>query len=118
MGKNRKSNTRGRARDRPAASVQARTGVIGASIPFLTASMRATQDLASSETIYAAVLRIANALGTMPVHLYKGTERMDGDPRDFLLSLRPNRRQSAYAFKQVDGDLPQHGGPGLRRQAL
>lgn len=101
MGKNRKSNTRGRARDRPAASVQARTGVIGSNIPYLTASMRATQDLASSETIYAAVLRIANALGTMPVHLYKGTERMAGDPRDFLLSLRPNRRQSAYAFKQA-----------------
>lgn len=101
MGKRRQGNTRGRARDRPAASVQARTGVIGASIPYLTASMRATRDLASSETIYAAVLRIANALGTMPVHLYKGTERMAGDPRDFLLSLRPNRRQSAYAFKQA-----------------
>lgn len=101
MGKNKRSNARGRARDRPAADIQARAGVIGSSIPYLTASMRATQDLASSETIYAAVLRIANALGTMPVHLYKGNELLAGDRRDVLLSLRPNRRQSAYAFKQA-----------------
>ena len=57
--------------------------------------------MAENETIYAAVTRIANAFATMPVHLYRGTERMRDDPRDMLLSLRPNRRQSAFQFKQA-----------------
>ena len=112
----RSGKIRSRARDRPAGDrrpegqgVQAavRTGVMGANLGgdrrlgWLTQYMRASTDLASSETIYAAVLRIANALGTMPVHLYKETERQRSDPRDYLLSLRPNRRQSAFAFKQA-----------------
>ena len=106
----RNGKIRSRARDRPAGDrrpegqdVQAavRTGVMGANLGWLTQYMRASTDLASSETIYAAVLRIANALGTMPVHLYKETERQRSDPRDYLLSLRPNRRQSAFAFKQA-----------------
>ena len=108
---------RTRARDRPAGgqslaggqnmAVQARSGVLGAStgserrLGWLMQYTRAMSSMEASETIYAAVLRIANALGTMPVHLYKGTQRQVNDPRDYLLSLRPNRRQSAFAFKQA-----------------
>lgn len=99
---------RSRARDRPGdnrcpmgSDVQARSSVQGASLGFMTQYMRTSTDLKSSETIYAAVLRIANALGTMPVCLYKGTERQRQDPRDHLLSLRPNKRQGAFAFKQA-----------------
>ena len=114
---------RSRARDRPAGgqslagdqstAVQARSSVQGMStganrrlggdrrLGWLSQYTRAMNSMEASETIYAAVLRIANALGTMPVHLYKGSERQTGDLRDYLLSLRPNRRQSAFAFKQA-----------------
>lgn len=121
MGKKRNRSMQTRARDRPETpstacgrspslkreardgeiQAAAHGGVMGMNLGWLTQYMRAGMDLASSETIYAAVLRIANALGTMPVHLYKGTERQRNDPRDYLLSLRPNRRQSAFAFKQA-----------------
>ena len=107
MGKKRGRNAGSRARDRPAGDrrpgevYSAATGVRGVNLAWMTQVMRAGSDMATSETIYAAVLRIANALGTMPVHLYKGTERMKDDPRDYLLGLRPNRRQSAYEFKRA-----------------
>ncbi|MBR3797140.1 MAG: phage portal protein [Clostridia bacterium] len=119
MGKRQRKAMRTRARDRPTSpprelgtspfrggegsGIQAAyaRGVRGANLTWTLDSMRAAQNLASSETIYAAVLRIANALGTMPVHLYKGTERMIDDPRDYLLSLRPNKRQSAFEFKRA-----------------
>lgn len=104
MGKRQRKAMRTRARDRPTSEgkvYNVASGVRGANLAWTLDSMRASQSLASSETIYAAVLRIANALGTMPVHLYKGTERMIDDPRDYLLSLRPNKRQSAFEFKRA-----------------
>lgn len=105
-------SAKGRARDRPTAAetAQQRTPAARAqSTPYAGrgASLRLMQgartghDMASSEVIYAAVMRIANTLATMPVHLYKGGERQRGDIRDHLLSLRPNRRQSAWQFKQA-----------------
>lgn len=112
MGKKRNRSMQTRARDRPAgdrrpaggqsaAPQAAARGVQGVSVGWVTQYMRAMNSMEASETIYAAVLRIANALGTMPVHLYKGTQRQTQDPRDYLLGLRPNRRQSAFAFKQA-----------------
>ena len=106
MGRKNGRNARGRARDRPTGDqrpeINARTGSVkGASLGWVRGGVRQMTELASSETIYSAVMRIANTLGSMPVHLYRGTERMKDDPRDYLLSLRPNRRQSAFAFKQA-----------------
>lgn len=106
MSKKRRNNAQSRARDRPEGDrrpeVNARAGgVTGARLAWSGGGVRQLTDIASSETIYAAVLKIANALGTMPVHLYRRYERMAEDPRDYLLSLRPNRRQSAFAFKQA-----------------
>lgn len=98
MGRKKNQSAQGRARDRPQ---NAASSVQGARMAWTRGSVRPLTDIASSETIYAAVTKIANALGTMPVHLYRGYERMDGDPRDVLLGLRPNRRQSAFAFKQA-----------------
>lgn len=113
---NKHGKPKARARDRPGdnrcsagdrrpsggqAAQAAAQGVRGANLGWLGQYMRTSADLKSSETIYAAVLRIANALGTMPVYLYKGTERQRQDPRDYLLSLRPNKRQGAFAFKQA-----------------
>lgn len=99
------SAQRPRARDRPGAGVQAMTAQqaagSGAQLSPASQTTRTAYDLATSETIYAAVSRIANALATMPVHLYRGTERMESDPRDVMLSLRPNRYMSAFAFKRA-----------------
>ena len=85
-----------RARDRP----QARAQGGQASMRMTQAYVRAGADMCSSEVIYSAVSRIANALATMPIHLYQGFERRTDDVRDMLVSLRPNRRQSAFLFKQ------------------
>lgn len=86
---------RGRARDRPRAQGER---ILRTALP--PAAVRASAELCASEVIYSAVSRIANALATMPVHLCRGFERQTGDRRDTLLSLRPNRRQSAFLFKQ------------------
>lgn len=109
----------GRARDRPQTSAAAAvnlgafprgegagsgrmtSGVRSMPLTRPAAHTRAAADMASSEVIYSAVTRIANAIATMPIHLYHGTKRLTDDPRDALLGLRPNRRQSAYLFKQA-----------------
>jgi len=98
MSKKRRTqnSTQGRARDRPQSA--------GTGRPALTWSgvyrARAEATLATQETIYAAVTRIANALATMPCRLYRGTEIAD-DPRDAMIALRPHRMMSAYAFKRA-----------------
>lgn len=88
----------GRARDRPQARA---VGERAIHMELAPGYVRASAEIRSSEVIYSAVSRIANALATMPVQLYRGDERMAGDARDALLSLRPNRRQSAFLFKQA-----------------
>ena len=110
MARKNRNKARSRARDRPTASVspavknmtaqQVMSRGVSLAYPRQTAS-RASVEMVSNETIYAAVTRIANALATMPVRLYKGTELMRDDLRDELLSLRPNQRQGAYMFKQA-----------------
>ena len=93
MGSKKRHRPQSRARDRPNSSAQ---------LTYARSALsRASLEMASNETIYAAVTRIAGALATMPVHLYRGTTRMGYDVRDHLLSLRPNRRQSAFQFKQA-----------------
>lgn len=97
------SAQRPRARDRPQVRAMTAQQVAqrGAVLTQVIAPTRTAYDLATSETIYAAVSRIAGALATMPLHLYRGTERMADDPRDVLTGLRPNRLMSAFAFKRA-----------------
>lgn len=123
----RGAETQGRARDRPAgephpsasraaaslsrekacrgggvtAMTQAQTAARGVRLAPATGYARSAAEMASSEVIYSAVKRIADALATMNVHLYRGGDRLTEDPRDHMLSLRPNRRQSAFQFKQA-----------------
>lgn len=54
-----------------------------------------------TDVIYAAVTRIAGALATMPVSLYKGTEVQTEDQLHWLVHLRANRMMSAYTFKRA-----------------
>ena len=85
------------ARDRPQAQAQ---GAVRLTYPTGTWGV-ASYAMATSEQIYSAVTRIANALACMPFHLYKGYDIQRDDPREVMLNLRPNRRQSAFAFKQA-----------------
>lgn len=104
MNRKRQKAAAGRARDRPqAARTDAQTGrgAQGLTLTRPSAYRRAAADMAGSEVIYSAVTRIANAIATMPIHLYRGTQKQADDPRELLLSLRPNRRQSAFQFKQA-----------------
>lgn len=99
---NKRKNAAGRARDRPQAMAGKQQERRSISVRY-PAQMRTRADvsLASSDVVYAAVTRIANALATMPIHLWQGDKRLTSDPRDIMLSLRPNRMQSAYMFKQA-----------------
>lgn len=56
-------------------------------------------EMASSDVITGAINRISKAFALMPVRLYRGFEPVTDDIRAELLSLRANRRQSAYQFK-------------------
>lgn len=89
------------ARDRPQAMTSQQVAARGVVLMPAGYSTRSAYDMATSETIYAAVSRIAGALATMPVHLYRGTERQTQDMRDVMMSLRPNARMSAYTFKRA-----------------
>lgn len=110
MGKRHENRAQSRARDRPTAAAapgarnmtaqQVMSRGVSLAYPRHAVS-RASMEMVSNETIYSAVTRIANALATMPVRLYKGTTLMVDDPRDYLLSLRPNGRQGAFKFKQA-----------------
>ena len=86
------------SRDEPAARDSAES-LRAAMLPWIRQA-GAGSDL-SADVIYAAVTRIAGALGTMPVTLYKGRTPAVEDARHWMLHLRPNRRMSAAAFKRA-----------------
>lgn len=86
------------SRDEPA--VTDRTENLRAALLPWVRQLNAATDL-GADVIYAAVTRIAGALGTMPVSLYRGRKEAIDDPRHWLLYLRPNRRMSASTFKRA-----------------
>lgn len=94
----RKGNRVGsRARDRPQAIARERPERLVTApqgMPRPSAQMRA------SDLIYSAVSLIAGAMALIPMHLYIGDRIAVDDPRETLVALRPNRRQSAYLFRQ------------------
>jgi HK97 family phage portal protein len=61
---------------------------------------RGTGDRAmlASESIFAAVNRIATTLASMPLHLYRKEEILAGDPLERLVSYAPNEHMSAYLW--------------------
>lgn len=84
-----------KARDKPRVRVFDRGKVTSITRP------RADVTLQGHEAIYAAVMRIANTVASIPVHVYKGRERQDTHPLEKLLNLSPNPSMSAYIFKQT-----------------
>lgn len=90
-----------RARDRPAADIRAQTHSSGIRLVYPRRTSLAAVEMSTSEVIYSAVSRIANGLAVMPIHLYNGESICTNDPRELLLSLRPNSRMSAFAFKRA-----------------
>ena len=87
------------SRDEPVPVKDSAESLRAALLPWIRQA-NAANDL-GADVIYAAVTRIAGALGTMPVSLYRGTQPVPEDPRHWLLRLRPNRRMSASTFKKA-----------------
>ena len=59
--------------------------------------MRGDYTLHNSELLFSAVSRIANALSSMPVHLYRGAEPVRDDLNDLVASA-PSPNMSASTF--------------------
>lgn len=95
----------GRARDRPIKAQTAGAASATRTVRRLrsapTHGTQASVSLSGSEMIYAAVSRIASAIATMPVALYRGYEVMRDDPRHEMIALRPNQWMSAYDFRRA-----------------
>lgn len=62
---------------------------------------RADATIRANEAIYAAVSRIANAVASMPLHLYKGYELQARHPLERLVSYAPNESFTPFSFLQT-----------------
>ncbi len=80
-----------RARDKPATTTRW----------YPVHRVRADSTMRGNEAIYAAVSRIANALASMPLHLYKGYELAVDHPVERLVGYAPSENCSPFAFKQT-----------------
>ena len=63
--------------------------------------VRGDYSLTTSEAIYAAVSRISNTMAMLPIHVYRGHERVKDDPRERLLSYMPNATMTPFVFQQT-----------------
>ena len=63
--------------------------------------VRGDWTLATSEALYSAVGRIANAVAMLPLHLYNNYEIATDDYREKLLSYMPNAYMTPYFFKST-----------------
>lgn len=59
--------------------------------------LRGDYTLKNSELIFAAVSRIANSLAAMPVTLYKGSKKVEGELND-LIGFAPNPSMTSATF--------------------
>ena len=57
--------------------------------------------LASSETIFAAILKLSNSVSSLPIYLTQGLERANKHPLDYLLSTAPNPNMTSVIFFQT-----------------
>ena len=63
--------------------------------------VRGDWTLTTSEAIYSAVSRIANAIAMLPLHLYDNYEVAADDYREKLLGYMPNASMTPYFFKST-----------------
>lgn len=63
--------------------------------------VRGDYTMSTSEAIYAAVSRISNTMAMLPIHLYRGRERVKDDPREKLVSYMPNATMTPFVFQQT-----------------
>ncbi len=91
-----------RARDEPIAK-EARTkeALKGRQLRRALTVRRGDVSLASNEAIYAAVSRIANSFGSMPMHLYKDGEVQRDHPLERLLAYAPNATMTPFEWRQT-----------------
>lgn len=85
-----------RARDKPEKEKPKSTALLRP-----VTKRRADTLMQNSEAIYAAVSRIANAMATMPVHMYKECELQTAHPAEQLLAYAPNDNMTAFTFVQT-----------------
>lgn len=64
-----------------------------------TRRTQADRWMTGSETVYAANQKIANAVASMPVHLYRGNDIADDDPLERLIAYAPNDRMTGYTWR-------------------
>lgn len=86
------------ARDKPAA----RTYAVEQAPPGLAAYVvggGGARELMGSEGVCAAVTRLANAFGSMPVHLYRGNRVQEGHPLEALMAFAPNANMTPFMFR-------------------
>lgn len=57
--------------------------------------------MTGNESVFAAVSKTANALASMPFHLYKGAEVDYTDPLERLITYAPNDRMTAFCWRQT-----------------
>ena len=62
---------------------------------------RADNTIQGNEAIYAAVSRIANTMGMIPMHIYKNYTIQPNHPLERLLALEPNPNFTAFSFRQT-----------------
>ena len=62
---------------------------------------RADMTIQGNEAIYAAVSRIANTMGMIPMHIYKDYALQPKHPLERLLALEPNPNFTAFSFRQT-----------------
>lgn len=57
------------------------------------------RQLGNSESICAAVTRLANAMGSMPIHLYRDYQIQRDHPFERLMAFAPNANMTPFGFR-------------------
>jgi len=57
--------------------------------------------ISNNEMIFAAITKLANAMSSLPLKLYKNLEHQSSHPLDYLVSVSPNNSMTAFTFVQT-----------------
>jgi HK97 family phage portal protein len=76
-----------------------------------TFASKGEMTLASNETVFAAVSRLSNAMGTLPLKLYKDFQQVHTNSSD-LLSSAPNANMTSFDFIRTLESLRNTSGNG------
>jgi len=69
--------------------------------PYNIFERRTGHTLANNEIIFAAITRLANAMASLPIKLYRGTEHQPGHFLDSLIGTAPNNNMTSFGFIQT-----------------